>query len=1822
MRSNAQNPRTGLRSGLMRAGVALLMTALIPVQALALVTPGPIRPVKKPVAPKATALSRWTDLASQNPATKVDPTVQEAFSKGQGQVTYLVKLRTRADITTAAASARTSATPAQAKVKARSAVITALRETAETTQAALLADLARYQAQGQVTRVQPYFIANVVSVTSTRAVMEQVARRNDVEKISANTSIFLVGERQRTPVAPSLEQELKAVKPESAPAPQSVEWGIDRVGAPDVWSQFGLDGTGVVVAGLDSGVDWTHEALHNQYRGVDPVTGQVDHTYSWFDAVGGQAAPYDDHGHGTHTTGTMVGRDPAGVNEIGVAPGAKWIHAKILDSTGHGSLEGIIAAGEWLLAPGGDPSMAPDVVNNSWGSGPGLDEWFREVVIAWREAGIVPLFAAGNDGPGVGSISIPGNYPESIAVGATDSNDGLAGFSGRGPSPYGEMKPEISAPGVNVRSSVPGGGYEGGWNGTSMATPHVVGTVALLLQADSSLTVDEVEQILTDSADPMTNAQYPNSPNDGYGHGILNAYTAVGMIVSGIGSVSGRVLTSGDDLSAPVVSHTPVTEAFRYTDTTILADITDNTSVTDAYLRFRMPGMRWWGIVDMERIAGDHRNGTYEGVIPGDIAFGDAVEYYIQAVDFAGNSGFHGTKAAPHTITLLDGVTPGYSEDFEGAAVGWVELGAPEGTWEIGEPTSGPGAANSGTRVAATKLAGNYPDGAESFLVSPPIDLSSGSAALRFYHWYELETNWDYGVVAATGNGGETWEILSVYTGLNGAYEEAVVDLAPYAGNPAVYVAFVLISDSVVNLAGWYIDDVELYNDNQAPSAPTNVMATPTPVGSIAVHWDPVPAGDLSHYTVYRSTTAGSGFAPIGNTNRTDFADANTVAGTTYYYAVTATDTFGNEGAPSAVASATAANVTLLFSDNMEGGQGSWTHSGAGDPWELGAPTSGPGSAFSGTNLWATNLDGDYLDNTNAALVTPPINLSGMSTAALQFSHWYSLERNFDFGRVEISSDGNNWAQLAQYTAPGSGGQPVGWESPLIDLTSYVGQTVQIRFRLTSDTSVVFDGWYIDDVVVAGAASGSSQFDRSLSAKETRIELKNKAKPSAPQTIKMALPKAQTATYRLDKSTGTGSVVTQGIGIMSLPVANATVTVMETGRVVRTSPVDGSFQLTLPAGTYTLQAEAYGYYPAQRTVTVTDGGNASAIFMLEPMPRGLIHGVVTDARTGQPVEGARAWVAEDLNIPAATTGPDGTFTLDVLAGSYTVEVRHLNYNAASTTADVPANGSVDVAVAMTPFVGMPGEIGYDDGVGENAWAFFAAGNGWAVRMSPERPGQSTLVTGARYFLWDESWPAPGGNSFRAAIFAANPNGTPGALLAGPIRVENGVRGAWNEVDFSEYGVMVDGDFFVAWIQDVDYPNTPGLTVDESNADTGRNWQMVDGSWSEWADSGNLMIRAVVRYAVDAPTITNPVDGAMTNNPNVLVEGLGVADATVQLYVDGAMAAETAPDAEGTFSATVTMSEGEHMLTATTTVDGSGVTEPSAPIRVTVDMTAPGLTVSAPGQGHSQNHRVLTVSGQATDTHLAGVTVNGTAADLQADGSFTVEVLGREGENLVQVTATDLAGNATTVERTVMVDSVAPAISNPEPADDQNLESGDSITLSFDSEPGLAMAAFKIVLDAAAGGQATPGAMSLEPGEVAMTEVAPGHYEATWTVPDGLSVNAAYVQFRAVDSAGNTTRMTAPGVLHISGGQGNGPRAVIQAPTTGSLRDRLTFDGASSSSPNGPIVSYRWDLGDGRVFTKSVVRTSYRRAGTYTVTLTVTDATGASASSSVTVVITQ
>lgn len=469
-----------------------------------------------------------------------------------GPVRFLVRLGEQADARHAATRARAEAGAGSGPAAAgqvRRAVVQALRSTAERTQGPVLALIRQLQAQGHVQEARPLWVLNAIAVTGDQVAASRLAERAEVESLSPD---------RRVPLS------LPAgAAPASAPA--ALPWNLELIGAPRAWAA-GADGTGVVIASLDTGVDWTHPALRERFRGYDPANPSQPRTEgNWLDVVNGRAAPYDEDGHGTHTTATAVGVDPASGQRVGVAPGARWIAVKAFDRDGAYN-SWLLQAGQWLLAPTDAagtprPEWAPDVITNSWG-GPGVDEFFRTMVQNWRAAGILPVFAAGNSGPGAGTVENPGNYPESLAVAAVDSSRALASFSSRGPSPYpGVQKPNLSAPGVAIYSALPGGAY-GYRSGTSMAAPHVSGTAALMLSVAPQLTVAELEQALTATATPLTDAAYPAVPNDGYGAGLVNAAAAVALVTGpATGTVSGAVTdaVTGAPLAATLTLDPPGT---------------------------------------------------------------------------------------------------------------------------------------------------------------------------------------------------------------------------------------------------------------------------------------------------------------------------------------------------------------------------------------------------------------------------------------------------------------------------------------------------------------------------------------------------------------------------------------------------------------------------------------------------------------------------------------------------------------------------------------------------------------------------------------------------------------------------------------------------------------------------------------------------------------------------------------------------------------------------------------------------------------------------------------------------------------------------------------------------------------------------------------------------------------------------------------------------------------------------------------------------------------------------------------------------------------
>jgi subtilisin family serine protease len=375
-------------------------------------------------------------------------------------------------------------------------------------------------------RYTPYYLVNAMEVRGGTLVRLYLATRPEVDRVIPSPRLRPTGSEDVPP-------QSIAESP-----PTGVQWNVSMIGADRVWEEFGVRGEGVVIGQSDSGADVDHPELKETYRGS--ATGD---DYNWLDPWNGKPSPYDDGGHGTHTLGTIVGQ-----NGIGIAPGATWFACANLNrNLANPAL--YLDCMQFMLAPfpqdgdplrDGDPTLAADVLNNSWGC-PELEGCDPNALLDaanhLRDAGIFVVVSTGNDGPACSTVNAPLSLYDSVfSVGAIDEFGNMAFFSSRGPviaDGSSRMKPDIVAPGVSVLSSLPGGMY-GMNSGTSMAGPHVAGAVALLWSAAPSLVgdIERTEQLLIESADPYSGSTEIGCfagtvPNAAYGYGVLDVYEAV-----------------------------------------------------------------------------------------------------------------------------------------------------------------------------------------------------------------------------------------------------------------------------------------------------------------------------------------------------------------------------------------------------------------------------------------------------------------------------------------------------------------------------------------------------------------------------------------------------------------------------------------------------------------------------------------------------------------------------------------------------------------------------------------------------------------------------------------------------------------------------------------------------------------------------------------------------------------------------------------------------------------------------------------------------------------------------------------------------------------------------------------------------------------------------------------------------------------------------------------------------------------------------------------------------------------------------------------------
>lgn len=468
------------------------------------------------------------------------------------------------------------------KTDRRNYIVNHLKTFAASHQQEVLQELNPLQGNQHVTHVKPLWLVNVIRCYATPIAINTLAASSRISEIHYDPERpVLLGGPNYFP-EPDADPKREARSKDSRLPSGSrdgddneirdVAWGVSHINATQVWNELGIRGDGVLVAVLDTGTDYTHTDLVGRMwtnSGEIEGNGTDDDGNGYEDDIYGYDFAYDDgdpmdgDGHGTHCSGTVAG-DGTGGTETGVAPEAQIMAIKVLTDTGSGSESGVWSGMEYAVDNGADIISMSLGWMHAWD--PSRDVW-RQACDNTQAAGTVMIIAAGNErdngDPAPDNIRTPGDVPDVVTVGATDSSDEYGYFSSFGPvswenvAPYndfpyppGLIKPDVAAPGVGINSTTMGGGYSGNsWSGTSMATPHVAGATALLVSINQSLQPADIKMILENSSIDLG----PTGKDNDYGSGRIDAYAAVSFALNGLGFVEGTVTDeNGGPLEATI----------------------------------------------------------------------------------------------------------------------------------------------------------------------------------------------------------------------------------------------------------------------------------------------------------------------------------------------------------------------------------------------------------------------------------------------------------------------------------------------------------------------------------------------------------------------------------------------------------------------------------------------------------------------------------------------------------------------------------------------------------------------------------------------------------------------------------------------------------------------------------------------------------------------------------------------------------------------------------------------------------------------------------------------------------------------------------------------------------------------------------------------------------------------------------------------------------------------------------------------------------------------------------------------------------------------
>lgn len=1391
------------------------------------------------------------------------------------EVEFIVTLKAEADLT---------------KVKPEDVVDT-LRDTSEKSQESLISFVERKVKDGDISEYSSFFIINSIYIKGRAELIEKIARRSDVESIRLNHTI--VSDKEEIVKRTSSLSEVTSYVP----------WNLESIQADRVTKT----GKNIVVGIIDSGVNANHPELQDALLPggfkdfVEPSNTE----------------PKDETGHGTHVAGTILGRT------IGIAKDAKLVVARVFNKEGEASDEGLLAAGQWIL------EKKPQVINNSWG-GNRDDSFYDDIVKKWKAAGIVPIFSSGNTGEynagGEGSIGSPGSLEDSFSVGALTKDDRLAKFSLRGPSKHtNKFKPEISAPGVNILSA----DYKGGYvlkTGTSMAAPHVTGAVALILEANKNLSVDKVEDILKSTATPLTDDHYISSPNMGYGYGKLNVYKAVeaalGKDVDKFATFTGQTLIAGTDNVLPTIEATTPKKLYNAYDYEFEAKVSDNVGVKSVTLYYKSGVTETFTSKSFELYSGNKKSGTYTVTIhPSDLPVGNA-SYYIEAVDYSGNK----YKTDTIQATVETGIKPGYFNDFENGADGFV-FGGKTPMWEVGVPTYGPKSVPSGSNVVGTRLKGKYDGLINSLLISPPIDLSdvNTDVDLSFKDWSELdnymggfEDTAEVWIGELNSNDSSVGKIsypkepalINRYS--KRTWEERHIDLSPYKGKKIIVMFALRWSGySKRDAAGYYIDDFKLEAlSGKAPLPPSKGLYAENYVGSgkVRVNFEKINDPAITKYALYRSKTIDGKYEKVKEQKLSAYAshieDIPLPQEGSYYYKV-ASIKGSVESALSEAVSVTFTQGDKFKFYDFESGEQGWT-SPSEAKWERGETSDdysdGPTTYSSKTknpnspNVFMTGLNKNALGGKTYELVSPVIDLSGLTKANLYYQNWYNFSsdtsdtyeiwfKNAEGTWDKVFSLGENMDNL---NINGHKRSRYSWVIDGIAIDSrYLTKNFQMKFKLTTAKYSSDPGWYIDDVAIFNTANVAETSttnelqainEKASTTTHTANAINEEAAYNAggeyasdetiknPETITPIDVSGEKFTLLGTKFYEVG----EDAPVTSTIPSSAIVKILETNTYVRSEAGSGKFLIKHPAGTYTVVAYNENYKSKPVKITLKEGEVLKQDILMTSLET---YGLSFDIKdtNGNSVKSDVKIYEKGSNIPKYISSSKSTVILtNIPEGEYKVIVLAADYKTYEQTITIKDNTSLPTIV-LTKLAtdGEKKEIANDGGDFANARILAPLKNGASVAVKYHFD-EEVLLKKLRIGLKKATSESIVGKPFTYSIYGENEkDGYPGNILLGPVTTTVAADNNFTDIDIPD--LFVKGDIYVAYTQVGEGETVPRIAVDESTRGEGKIFKLINGAWYEAGELGMYMVRIETEKVSSAkqpetPPVTPSTPPAPSYNP--------------------------------------------------------------------------------------------------------------------------------------------------------------------------------------------------------------------------------------------------------------------------------------------------------------------------------------------------------------------